>query len=126
MSIDRIEEYRDFTVIERVEEAEGVISIRFADPSGQPIPEWLPGAHVDVMLGNDMVRQYSLCNQAGDTSHYRIAVLRAGQLVAQLPAAAPGASPTRPATPSTRRSSPGMLSKLLAGSSKYIVLTTRR
>lgn len=75
MSIDRIEEYRDFTVIERVDEAEGVISIRFADPSGQPIPEWLPGAHVDVMLGNDMVRQYSLCSRL-DEPTWRIAVLR--------------------------------------------------
>ncbi|MEY4137588.1 MAG: hypothetical protein RL205_1716, partial [Actinomycetota bacterium] len=72
---DVLEEYREVTVIERIDEAPGVISLRFADPSGAALPEWEPGAHIDVELGNDLVRQYSLCSRL-DEPTWRIAVLK--------------------------------------------------
>ncbi len=69
------EEYRDLVVIERVEEAEGVVCIRLAAPSGEKLPTWEPGAHIDLQLGTGVERQYSLCSHfRADT--WRIAVLR--------------------------------------------------
>jgi len=72
---DALEEFREVTVIERIDEAPGVISLRFADPSGAPLPEWDPGAHIDIELANGMVRQYSLCSRL-DEPTWRIAVLK--------------------------------------------------
>jgi ferredoxin-NADP reductase len=43
---------------------------------GGDLPPWTPGAHVDLVLGDDVVRQYSLCGPLTDASGYRIAVLR--------------------------------------------------
>jgi len=69
------EEYRDLVVLERVEEADGVVCIRLGAPSGERLPMWEPGAHIDVQLGNGVERQYSLCSHFhADT--WRIAVLR--------------------------------------------------
>ncbi len=69
------EEYRDLVVLERVEEADGVVCIRLGAPSGERLPSWEPGAHIDVQLGNGIERQYSLCSHFhADT--WRIAVLR--------------------------------------------------
>jgi ferredoxin-NADP reductase len=69
------EEYRDLVVTERVDEAVGVVSLRLEDPSGAELPAWEPGSHIDVHLGNDVERQYSLCSRYGDQT-WRIAVLR--------------------------------------------------
>lgn len=57
-------------------EAEGIISLRLVHPDGKPLPEWAPGAHVDVLLPSGLVRQYSLCGDPGELSGYRIGVLR--------------------------------------------------
>ncbi|RSD14130.1 PDR/VanB family oxidoreductase [Amycolatopsis eburnea] len=43
---------------------------------GGDLPEWRPGAHIDVVAGSGLVRQYSLCGDPGDRTSYRIAVLR--------------------------------------------------
>ncbi|MBI1350329.1 MAG: 2Fe-2S iron-sulfur cluster binding domain-containing protein [Actinomycetales bacterium] len=69
------EEYRDLVVIERVEEADGVVTIRLGAPTGERLPAWDPGAHIDVQLENGVERQYSLCSHyQADT--WRIAVLK--------------------------------------------------
>ncbi len=57
-------------------EAEGVLSLTLTHPDGKPLPEWTPGAHVDLALRGALVRQYSLCGDAADESAYRVAVLR--------------------------------------------------
>ena len=41
------------------------------------MPPWTPGAHIDLVLGDDLVRQYSLCGSPADTGQWRIGVLRA-------------------------------------------------
>lgn len=56
-------------------EADRVLSFVLADPHGDDLPSWEPGAHVDVKLPSGLVRQYSLCGDPADLSHYRIAVL---------------------------------------------------
>jgi len=42
-------------------EARGVVSIELRDPSGATLPEFSPGAHIDLHLANGLVRSYSLC-----------------------------------------------------------------
>ncbi|MEM1351741.1 MAG: reductive dehalogenase domain-containing protein [Pseudomonadota bacterium] len=43
---------------------------------GRPLPEWEAGAHIDVVVTPDMLRQYSLMSDPRDRSAYEIAVLR--------------------------------------------------
>lgn len=64
----------DLVVAERRQEAVGVVSLILRRPDGAPLPGWEPGAHVDLLLDEGVERQYSLCG--GDTSSWRIAVLR--------------------------------------------------
>jgi ferredoxin-NADP reductase len=78
----------DWTALEVAavrDEAAEVRSFELVDPAGGPLPEWAPGAHIDVLApdagtadsdGLEMVRQYSLCGNPGDRHRYRIAVLR--------------------------------------------------
>lgn len=57
-------------------EADGVVSVILKDPDGGALPVWEPGAHIDVLFSNGMLRQYSLCSGPEDRSAWRIAVLR--------------------------------------------------
>lgn len=56
--------------------AEGVVVLDLSRPGGQQLPAWTPGAHVDLVLGNGLERQYSLCGDPGEHGHWRVAVLR--------------------------------------------------
>ncbi|MFD9390947.1 PDR/VanB family oxidoreductase [Streptomyces sp. NPDC060000] len=56
--------------------ADGVLALTLRHPLGEPLPAWEPGAHVDLVLGPELERQYSLCGDPGDRSAWRIAVLR--------------------------------------------------
>lgn len=57
-------------------EAEGVISLELADIDHRELPEWEPGAHLEVVLPSGAIRQYSLCGRPSDRHRYTIAVLR--------------------------------------------------
>ena len=61
--------------IDRV--AEDVLAITMVDPDGDELPPWTPGAHVDLILTPDLVRQYSLCGSPSDNRAIRIGVLHA-------------------------------------------------
>lgn len=56
-------------------EAEGVISLELQAQDQAPLPEWSPGAHIDLLLPSGLVRQYSLCGDPMDRSRLRIGVL---------------------------------------------------
>ncbi|MEU4559467.1 PDR/VanB family oxidoreductase [Actinoplanes sp. NPDC023936] len=56
--------------------ADGVIALTLTDPGGARLPDWTPGAHIDLVLPGGLVRQYSLCGDRWDPYTYRIAVLR--------------------------------------------------
>ncbi|MEU0201010.1 MULTISPECIES: PDR/VanB family oxidoreductase [unclassified Streptomyces] len=56
--------------------ADGVLALTLRHPLGEPLPAWEPGAHVDVLLGPGLERQYSLCGDPADRTSWRIAVLR--------------------------------------------------
>ncbi|QRP47352.1 PDR/VanB family oxidoreductase [Amycolatopsis sp. FDAARGOS 1241] len=64
----------DLRVVSLTWEADGVLSVVFADPSGAPVPAWTPGAHVDVEVGG-LRRSYSLCGDPADDRVLKIAVL---------------------------------------------------
>ncbi|NNH75964.1 oxidoreductase [Nocardia uniformis] len=53
-----------------------VVSVMFTAPDGRKLPEWRPGAHLDLELPSGKVRQYSLCGDPADRHSYRIAVRR--------------------------------------------------
>ena len=55
-------------------EATGVLSLEFTDPDGAELPQFGPGAHVDLHLPDGMIRQYSLCGDPADRTTYRVAV----------------------------------------------------
>jgi ferredoxin-NADP reductase len=54
-----------------------VVELVLAPADGGSFPDWTPGAHIDLILDDGMVRQYSLCGSPGDTSTYTVAVLLA-------------------------------------------------
>lgn len=64
------------SVQRRTIEADGVVSLRLADPTGAALPSWQPGSHLDLTLPSGLRRQYSLCGDPEDRSSYRIAVRR--------------------------------------------------
>ncbi|GAA3954107.1 PDR/VanB family oxidoreductase [Gordonia caeni] len=61
---------------EVVAQDENVIALTFAAPSRAVLPEWFPGAHLDLHLESGRMRSYSLCGDPGDRRAYRIAVRR--------------------------------------------------
>jgi len=73
-----LKEYEADLVVESVERAaDGVVVLTFAHPDGQTLPAWTPGAHVDLVLTDDLVRQYSLCSSPSDSHRLQVGVLRA-------------------------------------------------
>jgi ferredoxin-NADP reductase len=55
--------------------ADGVARLTLRDPRGEAVPSWAPGAHLDLLLTPDLVRQYSLCGDPADRSSLQVAVL---------------------------------------------------
>lgn len=73
----RVREHEADLVVEEAKTvAEGVVAVTLADPRGADLPDWTPGAHVDLVLTPDLTRQYSLCGDVADPRRWRIGVLR--------------------------------------------------
>lgn len=53
-----------------------VVLLDLTSADGSDLPAWAPGAHIDLILPGDMVRQYSLCSDPADRSRYQVGVLR--------------------------------------------------
>lgn len=54
--------------------ATGVNVYEFREPAGAPLPPFEAGAHVDLHMGNGLVRQYSLMNPPGERHRYVVAI----------------------------------------------------
>ncbi len=63
-------------VLNKIEEAEEIFSFELGREDGAPLPPFTAGAHIDVVTPNGAIRQYSLCNNPQDSSHYLIGVMR--------------------------------------------------
>jgi len=70
------DEFFDVEVRSVTPESSSVVSLRLEHALGQELPEWEAGAHVDVLLPNGLLRQYSLCSEPAERSAWRLGVLR--------------------------------------------------
>jgi ferredoxin-NADP reductase len=66
----------DLVVREAERVAQDVVAMTLARPDGETLPDWTPGAHIDLLLGEGLTRQYSLCGRTSQTDAWRVAVLR--------------------------------------------------
>lgn len=66
----------ELVIRRREQAAEGVVELTLAPSAGGELPSWQPGAHVDLVLREGLIRQYSLCGDPADAGSWRIAVLR--------------------------------------------------
>ena len=57
--------------------ATDVISLEFGARGAAALPEWAPGAHIDLHLPSGLVRSYSLHGDPRDRGAYHVAVLNA-------------------------------------------------
>ncbi|XDZ51192.1 2Fe-2S iron-sulfur cluster-binding protein [Neisseriaceae bacterium CLB008] len=66
------------TVVVKKSELQGhnVLVLELADVAGAPLPLAEAGAHIDVHLAHNLVRQYSLCHDPLDQQTYRLGVLK--------------------------------------------------
>jgi ferredoxin-NADP reductase len=55
--------------------ATDVISLELAAPDAAALPEWAPGAHIDLHLPSGLVRSYSLHGDPRDRGTYHVAIL---------------------------------------------------
>ncbi|WP_306396396.1 PDR/VanB family oxidoreductase [Telluria beijingensis] len=56
-------------------EAQGIVSVELVSPTGEDLPAFAAGAHIDLHLPNGIVRSYSLCNSPQERQRYVIGVL---------------------------------------------------
>ncbi len=55
--------------------ADDVVGLVLEDPNGAELPDWNPGAHIDLLLTDALVRQYSLCSSPSDLRQWKVGVL---------------------------------------------------
>lgn len=67
----------DLVVRETRSVADGVVAITLSTPDGTELPAWTPGAHIDFVLNDDLIRQYSLCSSPSKPDVWRVGVLLA-------------------------------------------------
>lgn len=63
-------------VIAKTRVAQDVCRLDLADPARRRLPDWAPGAHIDLLLPGGLTRQYSLCGDRWDPYTWSVAVLR--------------------------------------------------
>lgn len=63
-------------VVDKIAQAEGVVSLTLRRADGTALPQWTPGAHVDLILPGVTTRQYSLCGDVDDRHTWRLGILR--------------------------------------------------
>ena len=70
------EELMNLKLARVADEAEGVVSLELVSPSGSKLPAFTAGSHIDLHISKGCIRQYSLCNDPGETHRYVVGVLR--------------------------------------------------
>lgn len=69
------EELQQLVVTRTFSPAQGIMGIDLAAQDGATLKPWLPGSHITLHLPNGLKRQYSLCGDPADRTHFEIAVL---------------------------------------------------
>lgn len=65
----------ELVVRRRTAAADGVVALELVDTQGRALPAWEPGSHIDLLLDEGLVRQYSLCGDPRDAGTWRVGVL---------------------------------------------------
>ena len=65
----------DVEIRRREAACDGVVTLTLANPTGADLPEWAPGAHIDLMMTPSLVRQYSLCGDTANRAEWQVGVL---------------------------------------------------
>ncbi|MGY0398783.1 MAG: PDR/VanB family oxidoreductase [Ostreibacterium sp.] len=55
--------------------AENVYAYTLACDDRSALPAFSAGAHIDLLLGNDLIRQYSLCSEPANRHQYQVAIM---------------------------------------------------
>lgn len=66
----------ELVVTARTSMSRDIVSLTLSSPSTDALPIGEPGSHIDLLLPDGLVRQYSLCGPVEDRTSYRIGVLR--------------------------------------------------
>lgn len=64
------------TIVDRQILSPDIVSLTLASVDGSPLPEYSPGAHIDVHIDSNIVRQYSLCSLPEKKGLYRLGILK--------------------------------------------------
>ena len=72
MTIELIE----VVISSREDQGAGVAIFELSTKDGSNLPACEAGAHIDVHIDEEIIRQYSLCNKPGVSNSYRIGVLK--------------------------------------------------
>jgi ferredoxin-NADP reductase len=70
------EHHLTMTVARKQSLAQDVVELELRAAAGDALPNWEPGAHIDVHTAAGTVRQYSLCGDPADCDIWSIAILR--------------------------------------------------
>ncbi|MEM7189589.1 MAG: 2Fe-2S iron-sulfur cluster-binding protein [Pseudomonadota bacterium] len=64
-------------VVSKVERmANGITKFEFSRSDGSDLPEWTAGAHLDIVVAPEFLRQYSMSGDPANRSSYQLGVLR--------------------------------------------------
>ena len=63
------------TVAARRYEAEDIVALDLVSASGEALPAFSAGSHVDIEVAPGLIRQYSLCNNPRERDRYQVGVL---------------------------------------------------
>ncbi|MFK7734003.1 MAG: 2Fe-2S iron-sulfur cluster-binding protein [Pseudomonadales bacterium] len=66
----------DLLVKRRTDETGDIVSLELVSSSGEDLPAFTAGSHIDVYVPGGPVRQYSLCNDPGERNRYVLGILR--------------------------------------------------
>ncbi|PJG46745.1 hypothetical protein CAF53_18700 [Sphingobium sp. LB126] len=66
-------------IVQKRLEADDIVSVLLRGEGSGPLPSHEAGAHIDLHLGEGVIRQYSLCPSSGKDGEYEVAVLREPQ-----------------------------------------------
>ncbi|WP_339672623.1 PDR/VanB family oxidoreductase [Dasania marina] len=65
----------DVVITAREDQGAGIAVLELARPSGDELPRFDAGAHIDVHIGDNFIRQYSLSGNSENKNSYRLGVL---------------------------------------------------
>lgn len=75
MSVKNKSEWLAARVVERVDETNRIIGVELAGIDSEPLPSFTAGSHIDIRVEDNLIRQYSICNDPDQPGRYRLGIL---------------------------------------------------